>query len=77
MRKSNSAHLNDPFASNLRAALQSKCMTQYALAMKAGIHPSAISQYCIGAHFPRPDKIRKLAEALDVPVLDLLKGVVL
>lgn len=75
MRKSNSPNYNDPFATNLRAAIASKGITQYALAVKTGLHPSAISQYCIGAHFPRPDKIRKLAEALDAPVLDLLKGV--
>ena len=77
MRKSNSLNYSNPFATNLRAAIESKEITQYALAVKAGIHPSAICQYCTGVHLPRPGKIRKLAEALDVPVLDLLKGVIL
>lgn len=77
MRKSQSPHSNDPFARNLRAAIAEKGMTQFDLAFKVGLHLSAISCYCTGLHFPRPDKIRKMADALDVPAYKLLEGVLL
>lgn len=77
MRKSNSPTRNDPFACNLRSALAFKCMSQWELASKIGVKPALISRYCCGLNFPRPDKIRKMSDALGIPATDLLKGVLL
>ncbi|MGW1743155.1 helix-turn-helix domain-containing protein [Nocardia sp. NPDC001965] len=48
--------------------------TKKRLAEELGVTPAAVSQYEIGASKPRPEALRRLAEALDVPLDFFLAG---
>lgn len=54
------------FAQRLKLALDEKNMTQAELSALSGIGKPSISQYCSGKNEPKPDNIKKLAEALQV-----------
>lgn len=53
------------FASNLKAAMAAKNISQAELADISGISKSGISQYLSGKYQPKGKIINKLAEALD------------
>lgn len=54
------------FAQRLKIALDENNMTQAELSALSGIGKPSISQYCSGKNEPKPDNIKKLAEALQV-----------
>lgn len=60
------------FGTNLRYYRLKKRMTAKALAEKCSLTPMAISNYEEGKRMPEMDIIRKLADALDVRVMDFL-----
>lgn len=63
------------FGLNLRIGRQLKGMTQEELASKVYLNRTAISRMETGNRYPRLDRVLEFAEALDVPVGDLLHGV--
>lgn len=54
------------FAKRLKKVLDEKNMTQAELSALSGIGKPSISQYLSGKNEPKPDNIKKLAEALQV-----------
>lgn len=46
-------------------------ITQKELGDKAGIHKAAIRKYELGKNIPKPDQLRKIADALNVNVNSL------
>jgi transcriptional regulator with XRE-family HTH domain len=56
----------------IRIARKSKGMTQKELAIKSGIAEITIRQYEKGKYKPKYDKIKKIAQALDMPYYQLL-----
>lgn len=56
----------------IRISRKSKGMTQKELALKAGIAEITIRQYEKGKYKPKYDKIKKIAQALDMPYYQLL-----
>ena len=61
------------FPERLRAARESKGLSQTDLAKRAGFQPSAICHFENGRRTPSLDSLRKLADALSVS-LDYLAG---
>lgn len=59
-------------AKKLKKAREEKGLTQKQLADKCGIVDSAIRKYESGKINPKPDALRKLAEALDISAMELL-----
>lgn len=66
---------NDPerelritFANNLSLLIQQRGYTQAHVAEKTGISKSALSSYCKGVRYPRPDQVTKLAQFLGTSV---------
>lgn len=55
-------------------ARDSRKMTDHAVAIKAGIRPSTISDWKMGRYTPKIDKIAAIARALDVPIEALLSA---
>jgi len=55
----------------LRELLKEKNMTGKQLAEQVGISTVAVSKIVSGNSFPRPEVLRKIAEALDVELRDL------
>lgn len=51
---------------NIRAARQSKKISQKSLAEIAGINPTLLSQYETGRKIPKPETIAKIAAALNL-----------
>lgn len=49
-----------------------KCMSQKELAERMDLDPSSISQWESGRTFPRPRRLRRLAEILECSVADLI-----
>lgn len=62
----------DIFARNLRTARQMKGWSQEDLAFEASLHPSYLSQVERGLRNVSIDNMGLLAEALDVPLHDLV-----
>lgn len=60
------------FGKNLQIARMKKGMSQKELAERAGVFPSVISRYENGNRSPRVATAVKLAEALDVPLTELI-----
>jgi transcriptional regulator with XRE-family HTH domain len=61
------------FAEILRAVREDKGLSQSDLAAKTGLQPSAISHFEAGRRSPSFDNLRRLADALNVPI-DYLLG---
>lgn len=59
------------FGKRVRELRRSKGITQEQMAETINIEPPNISKMENGLHFPQPDKIEKIANALDVSVQDL------
>lgn len=59
--------------SELAKVRRSKGFSQRALAEEAGVSPSSIYEIETGRRKPNPSTLRKLANALDVEVMDLLE----
>ena len=54
------------FAKKLKMALAENGMKQIDLARKTGLNKGQISQYLKGYNIPSPDKVMKIADALNV-----------
>lgn len=57
---------------NLTIARIKKGMSQYELAEKVGVYKQVISGYECGQHFPRVEMLKKLAQALDCEIKDII-----
>ncbi len=57
---------------NLKVMRARRNMTQEELAKKAGVTLTTISYYETGHRFPRGDTLKKLAEALDCEIKDIV-----
>ena len=60
------------FGRKLRAALEAKSWNQSDLAKATGLGRDSISTYIRGLTMPDPKNLKKLAEALELPVKDLM-----
>lgn len=56
----------------IRSVRKDKKMTQIALAKASGLAVNSIRLYESGKHNPKMDSLKKLADALDVDVIDLM-----
>ncbi|MBM4722565.1 helix-turn-helix domain-containing protein [Rhodococcus hoagii] len=56
----------------LRARLDDRGWDAARLAAEAGVTPSIVSRWMSGAHKPTADRVRAVAEALDVSVMDAM-----
>lgn len=61
---------------NLRAARMGRRMTQEMVARRSGLHRTEIGKLENSERLPRIDTAVKLARALDVPVDQLVEGVI-
>lgn len=61
------------FGKRVRELRRSKGITQEQLAELVNIEPPNISKIECGMHFPQPDKIEKIASALDVEIQSLFE----
>ena len=68
-----SSQPSDKFPERLRAARNTRELSQEALAKRADLQPSAISHFETGARKPSFDNLRRLADALEVTT-DFLLG---
>ena len=59
------------FGKRLRELRRSVGMTQEQLAELVNIEPPNLSKIECGMHFPQPDKIEKIAQALNVDIKEL------
>lgn len=59
------------FGKRVRELRRSKGITQEQMAEIINIEPPNVSKMENGLHFPQPDKIEKIANALEVSVQDL------
>ena len=59
------------FAENLKRIRKSKGLSQKELAEKLGVSQPSYAQYERGARNPKVETIRKIANALDIPVEEL------
>ena len=62
------------FAENLRRRRKELGLSQEQLGARANIQMADISRYESGTRDPRVTTIARLAEALDVPIAELLEG---
>ncbi len=62
------------FAENLRRRRKELGLSQEQLGARANIQMADISRYESGSRDPRITTIARLAQALDVPIADLLEG---
>lgn len=62
----------EEFGRRVYTAMLAKNWTQAELARQAKVLPDSVSNYVRGAILPSPQNLKKLAEALDVTVEDLL-----
>jgi transcriptional regulator with XRE-family HTH domain len=62
------------FAANLRRRRKELGLSQEQLGARANIQMADISRYESGSRDPRITTIARLAQALDVPMSDLLEG---
>lgn len=61
------------FGKRMRELRKISGLTQEQMAEKIGIEPPNISKIENGMHFPQPDKIEKIASALNVKIFDLFE----
>jgi transcriptional regulator with XRE-family HTH domain len=64
--------VDNKFAENLRIAREKKELSQADLADRTGLQPSAISHFEAGRRSPSFDNLKRLADALNVPIDSLL-----
>ena len=64
--------MENKFAENLRLAREKKDLSQADLAERTGLQPSAISHFEAGRRSPSFDNLKRLADALNVPIDSLL-----
>jgi transcriptional regulator with XRE-family HTH domain len=62
----------EELAQGLRRELARRGLTQARLARAVGTHRDNISGYCAGQSFPRAALLRRIAQALDCPVEELV-----
>lgn len=62
------------FGANLRAARESRGLTQEALGLRASFHPTEVNRIERGRRNPGLVTIIRLARALDIEAGDLLTG---
>ena len=60
------------FAQNLKLAMTSESMTMYRLAKELGVHQTTIKNWLEGKGEPRISEVQAIADALDIPVGELL-----
>ena len=58
---------------NIKQALQSRGWTQKELAAQLGVTAQAVTNWCKGTDFPRPDKLLKLATTLQLGFAELVQ----
>lgn len=63
--------LKQKFGKRVRELRKSKGLTQEQIAELINIEPPNVSKLENGLHFPQPDKIEKIAKALNVNVQEL------
>ena len=63
--------LKQKFGKRVKELRKSNGYTQEQIAEKINIEPPNISKMENGLHFPQPDKIEKIADALNVEILEL------
>lgn len=56
---------------NIRNILKKKNMTQKDLAEATGIARQQIQRYCTGKNLPNPKRLKEIADALEVSIMDL------
>ena len=61
------------FGKRIRELRKSKGFTQEQIAEFINIEPPNVSKMESGMHFPQPEKIEKLAKALDVEIYELFE----
>ncbi|SER96101.1 Transcriptional regulator, contains XRE-family HTH domain [Lentzea xinjiangensis] len=66
------SHRGRPFGDYLRAELKQRDMTAYQLAEKTGIAQPVLSRWMGGKTVPTIDNLRPVAEALNLPLLELV-----
>ena len=65
------AHLKSKFGQRVKELRKSKGLTQEQLAELINIEPPNVSKMESGLHFPQPEKIEKIANALGMDIKDL------
>ena len=66
-----------PFSDNVKSLMLQKGISQTDLCLRTGIGKSNLSEYLSDKYFPKPNKLKLIAEALGVTTVDLMgKGVV-
>ena len=65
------ASLKDKFGKRVKELRKSKGLTQEQIAELINIEPPNVSKMENGLHFPQPEKIEKIAKALDINIKDL------
>lgn len=63
--------LKQKFGRRVKELRKSKGLTQEQIAELINIEPPNVSKLENGLHFPQPEKIEKIAKALDVTIHDL------
>ncbi len=61
------------FGKRLRELRKSKGLTQEQLAERVPIEPPNLSKIECGTHFPQPEKIEKIADALGISISNLFE----
>ena len=65
--------IKEKFGKRLRELRKSKGYTQEQLAEIVSIEPPNLSKIECGAHFPQPEKLEKIASALNIQISDLFE----
>ena len=64
------------FSDNVKSLMLEKGISQTDLCLRTGIGKSNLSEYLSDKYFPKPNKLKLIAEALGVTTVDLMgKGV--
>lgn len=66
------SHRGQPFGEYLRAELKKRDMSAYQLSEKTGIAQPVLSRWMGGKTVPTIDNLRPVAEALNLPLLELV-----
>ena len=59
---------------NIRKILKKKNLTQKDLAEATGIARQQIQRYCTGKNLPNPKRLKEIADALEVSIMDLYEA---
>ena len=65
--------IKEKFGKRLRELRKSKGFTQEQLAELVSIEPPNLSKIECGTHFPQPEKLEKIANALNIQISDLFE----